>query len=84
MSFGRVGRVGRFGGVGRAGRLILALALAVALGLARSETGQGGAMGQSAAALSCQVRQHRTGRVCWCWVSNRWVSSPMALCRISR
>ncbi len=32
-------------------------------------------------ALTCQIRQHRQKRVCWCW-DGRWVTAPMALCRV--
>ena len=77
MNPGRFGRVGRVGRVGWAGRLILAVVLAALLASA-------GGRPAPASALSCQVRQHRTGRVCWCWIGNRWVSSPMVMCRLSR
>ena len=77
MNAGRDGRNGRDGRA--AGRLILAVALVLAVTLAPAPR-----LAQPVDALSCQVRQHRTGKVCWCWIGNRWVSSPMPLCRLSR
>lgn len=39
-----------------------------------------------AAMLTCQVRQHRQKRVCWCAPSSRgpWTTYPMWACRLKK
>lgn len=57
---------------GRRTGLLAALALAALLSASASP----------ADALTCQVRQHRQKRVCWCLDRGRWVTMPMIVCKV--
>lgn len=65
--------------------LVIALALLITLastGLNAARLPQSNP--SAAQALTCQIRQHRTGPVCWCKrPGGRWQVYPMILCRVA-